>query len=1017
MVATFGTRKWAMLRAWSARSAALALLACNSESGGFPYSPLGDEVEREGWVDTAHALAGDGATSFDVFRRSGQVGEYFSQPWEPFVAEQAGVDAGALTSVLGDHLLSLSRFRGLVSTRLTGPDAPQVEASVPFSGLPVGFVVSEGVAAVIVLDPQKPGCVLVDCARQTSRVVLIDVSEPANPRALGEQRFDGSVLAARQVGGVLHVLSQDIGPCSGSCEAIPRSDIRWLSFDRSVPGELPPPRVTPLGKDAFFADDRLLSLAQGPEFDQTELRVADLSEPVPALSAPLTLAGRVRQARASGDRLRVTYDTATLDIETFALEPGLPVSLGRGTLAAPEGEGFSWLTFDGDRAAAMLESSQRLALFDLSNPAEPRVASWLGLELAQSQLTLAGDRLLVLGHSPLPAPDPLDDGVARGPQLLVLVDIAELASPRVLDRATLGSSDSVLDGAPELRDGRAFLAYYDALPGAGTLGACVRERRRLVAYDIAAGTLTPALSLDAVDADARVEVVGDDLWLASSVSVSRYGTSGGAALARADLTRWVDRLQPLSGSLALFGVDFATNTPTFELSPTAAFDVAAPREVSTALGLSPVGCDERRRWFSPLAERDGYLYALRAQVDASDAEAAAATLHVVAAGTAAPSSAGSLELEPLAAGESLLGAVQIDRSLLVARGGGSVASGGPYPILSGDPTSTREEWDGRFVWDSDPGDVEQRDARASYDVFDLSEPSAPVLASRLDIDPALATGGFFASMRGLTRDSAMGFLVDGSLAGPSIISGAILAGSHFEPASSGHSRFYLDRFDLSDPRAPAALEPIEVPGTVLDFDAATGGLISLEYLLLREPRESPRCRGVVLLQGQDPRFCRAQHRALSGLVVDGARATRVGRLLVDTDEREALRFAVSNGVVYYVTQPSGLSSEQLGPYGARDISLQRVALRDGRFERWPSFDIAASSNLSPKLWTQFVARGDRALWVNAGQLMVADFRSGEPRLEVHDLGLRGCTALALREDTVYCAQGKAGYVTLTLGEP
>jgi hypothetical protein len=143
----------------------------------------------------------------------------------------------------------------------------------------------------------------------------------------------------------------------------------------------------------------------------------------------------------------------------------------------------------------------------------------------------------------------------------------------------------------------------------------------------------------------------------------------------------------------------------------------------------------------------------------------------------------------------------------------------------------------------------------------------------------------------------------------------------------------------------------------------------------------------------------------------------VGRLLIDTEEREALRFAVSDGIVYYVTQPTGLSSEQVGPFAARDISLQRVRLRDGRFERLPSFDIAGSSNLSPKLWTQFAARGDRALWVSGGQLMVADFRSGEARLEVHDLGAWGCAALALRDDTAYCAQGTAGYAAVTLGAP
>jgi hypothetical protein len=202
---------------------------------------------------------------------------------------------------------------------------------------------------------------------------------------------------------------------------------------------------------------------------------------------------------------------------------------------------------------------------------------------------------------------------------------------------------------------------------------------------------------------------------------------------------------------------------------------------------------------------------------------------------------------------------------------------------------------------------------------------------------------------------------------------------------------------------------------VLDFDAATGGLITLESLPFRDPVQPPECQGDRRLLGD--RECPAQARALNGLVVDGERASRVGRLLLDTEEREALRFAVSNGTVYYVTQPLGVTSEWLGPFAPRDVTLQRVRLRDGRLERLPSFDIAGSSNLSPKLWTQFAARGDRALWVTGGQLMVADFRGDEPRLEVHDLGHWGCAELALRDDTAYCAQGRAGYVAVTLGEP
>jgi hypothetical protein len=66
---------------------------------------------------------------------------------------------------------------------------------------------------------------------------------------------------------------------------------------------------------------------------------------------------------------------------------------------------------------------------------------------------------------------------------------------------------------------------------------------------------------------------------------------------------------------------------------------------------------------------------------------------------------------------------------------------------------------------------------------------------------------------------------------------------------------------------------------------------------------------------------------------------------------------------------------------------------------------------------QFVARGDRALWVAGGQLMVADFAGDEPRLEVHELGPWGCASLDLQGDTAYRAQGQAGFSKVTLGGP
>jgi hypothetical protein len=95
MRAQSGLRRRVARRGWGASLAGLVLLGCNSsESDDAAYSQVGDDVEREGWVDIAHPLAGDGATSFESFPRSGTVGEYFAQPWRPsFVQDTASMPA------------------------------------------------------------------------------------------------------------------------------------------------------------------------------------------------------------------------------------------------------------------------------------------------------------------------------------------------------------------------------------------------------------------------------------------------------------------------------------------------------------------------------------------------------------------------------------------------------------------------------------------------------------------------------------------------------------------------------------------------------------------------------------------------------------------------------------------------------------------------------------------------------------------------------------------------------------
>jgi hypothetical protein len=1000
------------------------LLGCTQDPDGVGYSPLADDVEVDGWVDMAHPLSGDGATEFETAIDGAYSGDPIVWAW-PAEFMDWGFDAGATTSRAGEHLLSLSRYRGLTATLLTGVGAPRFEAALPLGGLPVGMFVSEGVAAVFVANPVDPHCPEGRCPHggQSSRLVLVDVEEPTRPRVIAEQRFDGTVAAARQVGGALHVLSRTLSRCS-SCATIQGFDFSWLTFDRRAPRELPAARLMPLDGSASFEGERLVVLSPGASWGDgaPELRIAELSQPEPVLSEPIALAGEVARLVASGDRLRVMYGTV---LETFALGAGTAQSLGRGSLAVPDGESLWDFAVEGERAVTVLQPSNRLAVVDISDASAPRIAGLLPLELSATRLRLAADRVLVAGHSTRAADAPPADTIAHGPQAVALVDITNPAAPALVGRDTLGAFDSELGGVFELADDRAYLNYYESFPTElyGTepeRDDCGRSKLRLVGYDLASGGLVRAFAADGLDADAQLVAAADDVWLASSVSVSRFIPGFAAPAARAELTRSINDVRALSDGVALFGVDFASNGPTLELA-SALTDVTRALDVSTAIGLSRAGCGERRRWAAPAVERDGLLYALRFHRPADGSGApAAATLHVL--DIASASAAASIGLEPLAAGEDYLGVIQTDQALLVARGrpDATTLSAGAYPRSlfsagSTDPTGSVQSLG--EVWGYGAGDGSSPSASLSYDVISLADPSAPALAGRLDIDAQLVKGGFLRFARAVTRDTSWGLHSERFVQGPAVVSGSIVVGQHSEEIRSGLRRFYLDRFDLTEPAAPVMLEPIAIPGTVLDFDAPTGALITLDALRVEKPAESPLCDGVVRSYEDVGEPCAALQRSLSGLVVDGSRATRVGQLLLDTDERRVVRFAVSGGRVYYATQPRALSVWSNDSFAAREVTVERVALRDGRFERFPSFDVAGATELLPAHWEQFAASGERVIWSGGGVLVAVDFSGSEPRIETHDIGSFGCVALDLRGDTAYCAQGQAGVVEVRLGQP
>jgi hypothetical protein len=64
-----------------------------------------------------------------------------------------------------------------------------------------------------------------------------------------------------------------------------------------------------------------------------------------------------------------------------------------------------------------------------------------------------------------------------------------------------------------------------------------------------------------------------------------------------------------------------------------------------------------------------------------------------------------------------------------------------------------------------------------------------------------------------------------------LIQGDIVATSHFEasPSDPDAVRFFLDRIDISDPGDPTILEPVNVPGSLLAYDAVSERAVLVDY--------------------------------------------------------------------------------------------------------------------------------------------------------------------------------------------
>jgi hypothetical protein len=211
-------------------------------------------------------------------------------------------------------------------------------------------------------------------------------------------------------------------------------------------------------------------------------------------------------------------------------------------------------------------------------------------------------------------------------------------------------------------------------------------------------------------------------------------------------------------------------------------------------------------------------------------------------------------------------------------------------------------------WVADGSQGSHYETSTKLEVIDLSNPAQPTLASTLELPQ-------HAGQTSLQ------------------VSGNLVTSSHWEQVlGSDKVRFYLDQIDLSNPAAPKALDPINIPGSLLRFDAAKGELVTIDYTKTVTPASTwEQCYNVSsdgygYYYGWNRQFnyetneCVTFQRSLRLLSVDGEGATLLDTLPIDSDNDYLSGIAIGGSRMFAMIQ---------GYDPVKKTSTQSVLVIDG----------------------------------------------------------------------------------------
>ncbi|MEY4582522.1 MAG: hypothetical protein RL701_7225 [Pseudomonadota bacterium] len=368
-----------------------------------------------------------------------------------------------LVQLQGDKLYAVSRYGGFAIMDVGQPEALKPIGrykTVPAE--PIEMYMRNGIAMVLYSGWEEyrrlsNGAYI---WAATSRLLTLDVSNPAQISVLGTLDIPGQVSASRLLGDVLYVVSDQDGQCWG-CEPARAGATAIISLQVKDPRNVT--RIASLNFDqsgsngashSVMLSERRLYVTGAQELPSmlghSIIQVVDIGNPDGSLQAgaKLTVKGGIRnhwQMDEYRGVLRVITQTPVvtgndtdfpLVVQTFQVISAQELApLGHTSISLPSPDSLQSAHFNGPRAyAATADQAAPLLTIDLSVPSEPRQRSSLALPPGYTtHFEARGERLIRLG---------IESGNEAGGATISLFDVKDLTAPKLLSHVNFGGHSS-----------------------------------------------------------------------------------------------------------------------------------------------------------------------------------------------------------------------------------------------------------------------------------------------------------------------------------------------------------------------------------------------------------------------------------------------------------------------------------------------------------------------------------------------------------------------------------------------